>query len=266
MFEKASLFAHSCSPNCSWTIDFNRNETKNPDIRIEVITAAPIKKGEMLTIFYSTRYALYGTLKRNVLMEDIAHFQCKCTRCRDKTELETYMSAVKCSNCEKGYLLPVQPTVVQSDWKCSNSVCESMQTVGKIVSKVCQIEDYVERIKNLDLNARDELKMLFSVVGKCSEIVLHKNHYALQEISMRIIQLEVEHGILNEDEVSQIDLPNLDLFIAQCKYLLDIAHILLCAMTGYIGKIADQCFIFNFNLRSKTFFNCRYFKDLSTRG
>ncbi len=146
MFEIASLFAHSCSPNCYWNIHQlplnelqSHNTSEPPNIQIEVISAIPIRKGEMLSIFYSTRYALYGTLKRIVLIEEIAHFQCKCARCRDRTELDTFISAVKCWNCENDYLLPEEPTDVQSQWKCLNSLCGHAENVTKIVCKVCEI-------------------------------------------------------------------------------------------------------------------------------
>lgn len=240
MFEQASLFAHSCSPNCSWNIEFNRKglivHKSNPDIQIEVRTAASIKKGEMLTIFYSTRYALFGTLKRIVLMEEIAHFQCKCTRCRDRTELGTFMSAVKCLECDRDYLLPEDPMQVQSEWKCLNSFCGRTLSVSKIVCRVCEIEDYVERIKDLNLNIDQELKLLPAIADKYSGTIVHENHYVLQEISMRIVQLEIEGGIVNDENVSQIRLPSLERFVMQCKYLLNIAHTLLSAMTGYTGK------------------------------
>lgn len=240
MFKKASLFAHSCSPNCYWNIDLKQNGsiscTNQPDIQIEVTTSVPVKKGDMLTIFYSTRYALYGTLKRIVLMEEIAHFQCKCCRCCDNTEMGTFMSAVKCLDCERDYLLPEYPTTVQSDWKCSD--CGSIQNVCKIVSRVCEIEDQVEKIKGLDLNVKDELTLLSAVAQKASGNILHKNHYVLQDISTRMIQLLVENGILNgeEEENSGNMTTNLELFVSQCQFLLSIANMLLSAMTGYIGK------------------------------
>lgn len=239
MFEQASLFAHSCSPNCSWNIEFNRNESKSPrrpDIQIKVLTSLPIKKGEMLTIFYSTRYALYGTLKRMVLMEEIAHFQCKCARCSDRTELETFMSAVKCLDCERDYLLPEDPMEVQSEWKCMNSSCGCTQSVSKIVCKVCEIEDCVERIRDRNLNVPDELTQLSTVARNHSGITLHKNHYALQDLSMRIVQLVVEGGYLNDEKITEIGLTNLDFFVTQCEYLLNVAHTLLSAMTGYVGN------------------------------
>lgn len=243
LFEKASLFAHSCSPNCSWNIEFNQNDRTNEGewrkIQIEVVTAVPIRKGEMLTIFYSTRYARYGTLKRIVLMEEIAHFLCKCSRCEDRTELGTFMSAVKCTDCKKNYLLPEEPIDIHSKWKCLNTFCGSTQSVNKIVFKICQLEEYVERIKCLNLNVQEELKLLEIVISKYTGILLHKNHYALQEISSRILQLlvEREESILDEENSSEVYLPNLELFITHCKYLLDIAHLILPAMTGYIGKI-----------------------------
>ncbi|KAG4077752.1 hypothetical protein HA402_011181 [Bradysia odoriphaga] len=238
MFKKASLFAHSCSPNCYWNIELKQNESKScknqPDIQIEVATAIPIKKGEMLTIFYSTRYALYGTLKRIVLMEEIAHFQCKCYRCRDNTEMKTFMSAVKCFDCKRDYLLPEYPTEVQSDWKCLD--CGSTQNVCKIVSRVCEIEDQAEQIQGLGLSFKDELALLSTIARKASGNILHKNHYVLQEIATRMIQLLIENGILNIEKSSENTIPDLELFVNQCTFLLNIAQTLLSAMNGYIGK------------------------------
>lgn len=193
----------------------------------------------MLTIFYSTRYALYGTLKRIVLMEEIAHFQCKCTRCCDRTELNTFMSAVKCSDCQRDYLLPQQPTEVQSDWKCGNSFCERTWNVTNIVCRVYEIEDCVEKIRALNLNVVDELKLLSAAVEKYAGKVVHRNHYSLQDIAMRMVQLVVDDGTLSVEDVSEINLPNVELFIEQCEYLLGIAYTLLPAMTGYVGRNAS---------------------------
>lgn len=267
MFETASLFAHSCSPNCSWNIELKQNGSEGrkkqaPDIQIEVTTAVPIKKGDMLTIFYSTRYALYGTLKRIVLMEEIAHFQCKCNRCRDKTELETFMSAVKCLDCEKDYLLPEYPIELQSHWKCLN--CGCVQNVGKIVSRVYEIENQVEQIGALNLSVEDEVALLSAVASKASGNILHKNHYVLQEISSRVIQLLIENGILNVEKSTQNTSTNLELFVNQCTFLLSIARSLLSAMTGYIGKRETFATISLFY--NQILFICRYPGVVLTRG
>lgn len=148
------------------------------------------------------------------------------------------MSAINCLDCGKDYLLPVEPTAIKSKWKCLNSFCGIEQTVQNIVSRVCQIEDYVERIRCLNLSVEQELKLLQTIMGKYSGILVHKNHYTLQEISTRIVQLllESEDSVLNEDKVSEINLPNLELFTTHCKYLLDIGNVLVPAMTGYIGN------------------------------
>ena len=46
-------------------------------------------------------------------------FDCECPRCLDPTELGSLMSAVKCSDCESGNLLPIDPKNLESDWLCS---------------------------------------------------------------------------------------------------------------------------------------------------
>lgn len=239
LFEEASLFAHSCSPNCSWDIRINDHQSnqieratqyKWPIIQIEVFAAVPIRKGQMLTIFYSTRFALYGTLQRIVSMEEVAHFLCKCSRCSDKTELGTYMSAIKCSDCEKNYMLPEEPTQIESRWDCLNSLCGGTANVNKIVYRVCKIEEDVEKIRCLNLSPREEVNELQKAFQQYSGEFLHKNHYVLQEISMKILQVlaDGEDGILNEGE-------NVELFAKHCQYLLDIAYVLFPAMIRYMG-------------------------------
>lgn len=171
------------------------------------------------------------------------------------------MSAVNCLDCGKDYLLPEDPTATKSNWKCLNSFCRSGQTVQNIVGRVYQIEDYVDRIRCLNISVQQELELLQRAIGKYSGILVHKNHYALQDISTRILQLlvECEESILNEDKVSQINSPNLELFITHCKYLLDIGYLLVPAMTGYIGKRDTSLVLVLF------YFNFRYFGNVFTK-
>ena len=47
-------------------------------------------------------------------------------RCQDPTELGSFMSALKCPDCESGYLLPIDSMDPESQWICSK--CEHQQS------------------------------------------------------------------------------------------------------------------------------------------
>jgi len=53
------------------------------------------------------------------LLSSYWFFDCECPRCLDPTEMGSLMSAVKCSDCESGNLLPIDPKDLDSDWLCS---------------------------------------------------------------------------------------------------------------------------------------------------
>lgn len=118
LFKHASLLTHSCSPNCEWDIEFDPTNGRPITFRLE--STIFLQKGAVITIPYTTRYLLQGTLKRIVLMESKAHFLCKCSRCTHPTEFESFISAVKCFSC-LGYLLPANPISPESPWICQRS-------------------------------------------------------------------------------------------------------------------------------------------------
>ena len=64
-----------------------------------------------------------------------------CTRCADRTELGTNMSAVLCLKCKKGYLLPLDPLKYKSEWTCDN--CDTKANYEMIDDIITTIEDEV---------------------------------------------------------------------------------------------------------------------------
>jgi len=58
-------------------------------------------------------------LTRRSLLQLGKFFTCNCSRCQDPKELGTLGSAVACSKCKKGALLPAGPNNdVDADWNC----------------------------------------------------------------------------------------------------------------------------------------------------
>ena len=206
-----------------------------------VRTAINIEKGQMLTIPYSARENLAGTLQRLVSTEEVAHFQCRCDRCRDPTELDTFISAVKClkPTCH-GYLLPLDPTNPDSVWKCrrilsendlesSSPSCGSPVPVRKIVSILYKAEEDLKNVKKIipadgrnnsndgkvDLNYLRMMELKKMWEGE----IFHENHYLVQEISLIIVKYLANYlDTLSKDE--------LEFFISCCERLLTVADVI----------------------------------------
>ena len=73
---------------------------------------------------------MYGHLKRKFIIKDFWFFDCACSRCQDPSELGSFMSAMKCTDCNNGNLLPMDPMDSDAQWLCSN--CGHKQTAESI--------------------------------------------------------------------------------------------------------------------------------------
>ncbi|CAG7823507.1 unnamed protein product [Allacma fusca] len=264
MFAIASLFAHSCVPNANWSIG------DPPDLTMTIRTAMSIKKGEMITIPYSVRDNLCGTLQRLISTEDVAHFSCKCPRCEDPTEFGTAVSGIKCPtpSCQ-GYLLPVTSSDVNSVWKCRKidgtpgdkeeedvtTPCEFSAPVRRIVPILNKVDTRIEMIKkdfeSLDKNEEivfEALLMSLESLREDCEKIFHKNHYLIQEICLFIIKKRSKG-------FDMLGLRELEVVINHCEYLLEIANVL---NPGYSGHRA----MLQFYLSRALHFKARQLKIL----
>lgn len=116
IFFTACMMEHSCLPNAY----FQFNECN--EFSISVIAGRDIKAGEHIKIMYTNM--LWATHMRHEHLQITKHFRCKCERCSDPTELETYFSALKCAGdvntkCEGGVQLPKDPLDKNTDWACN---------------------------------------------------------------------------------------------------------------------------------------------------
>ena len=80
------------------------------DHSITVRAQTKITKGQEITIQYLS--FVYGHLHRKKTIKSFWFFDCACKRCQDPTELESYLSAVKCMKCSSGFLLPEDATKI----------------------------------------------------------------------------------------------------------------------------------------------------------
>jgi hypothetical protein len=155
---------------------------------------------------------------------------CKCRRCDDPTELGTFMSSPVCFTCNKGFLISKDTSNHDSRWICTDEECKEVCTVQKVVRFVTEVEDEVDDIQSKSLQWNKEFPELQKLFLRNYNILLHKNHYTLQEISTRMIEISVE----KLEELSEEDI---DIFVWHCKYLLEIADAILPGFNGYQGKL-----------------------------
>ena len=66
-------------------------------IRLNVRATMSIPAGSQLYSCYT--FTLSGTIDRQQHLMEGKYFKCRCERCLDPTELGTFFSAVKCSEC-----------------------------------------------------------------------------------------------------------------------------------------------------------------------
>lgn len=91
VFAQASLLEHDCIANTHRTFD--------ADLNLVVRAAIPIKRGDHLTSCYTD--PLTTTAARLDHLRSSKYFTCRCLRCVDPTELKTFASALKCTDCAK---------------------------------------------------------------------------------------------------------------------------------------------------------------------
>ena len=68
-------------------------------------SARAIQAGEACTIAYTATEE--PTYIRRQLLNRTKHFICRCVKCGDPLECDTYSSCLRCTNCVSGWQLPV---------------------------------------------------------------------------------------------------------------------------------------------------------------
>ena len=95
-----------------------------------------------------------GNMRRREDIRRFWYFDCECPRCSDPTELGSYMSAVICFACKRGFLVPIDSLQYKSDWKCDScghiisydlvneviSTIESQVSSQTTITSTCQLE------------------------------------------------------------------------------------------------------------------------------
>ncbi|XP_059048714.1 SET domain-containing protein SmydA-8 [Achroia grisella] len=202
IYVTASMLNHSCKPN-------TRHIFLDDDYKIAIIATLPISKGDIITTSYTQ--ALWGTLDRRRYLRNQKLIECECERCKDPTELGTYIGNIYCSICNgpgrdnntsKPMLVSNNPLDETALWKCekcehfiqsrqmfwgNNALKQDLSKLNKSEPK--QYEDFIRRYSNT-LHPLNHLVVqaklaLIQIYGNCKG-------YILTEISDQILKRKID--------------------------------------------------------------------------
>jgi hypothetical protein len=107
VFWRASFFNHSCWPNARFKIDREL-------VCGTVETIADIAPGESIHLSYAE--SILPRFERKVFLLQTKLFMCRCERCGDATEGNTFLRASQCNACHNGWLCPSADLAL---WTCN---------------------------------------------------------------------------------------------------------------------------------------------------
>lgn len=165
----STFMNHSCIPN-------TRNMFTS-EYAMAVFASKDIEKGEEITCCYTG--IVPCTPVRRLQLFKAKQFWCKCSRCSDKTENGTNLSALKCFNKECiGILLPKIPLNPLSKWLCDTCLAiVSLEEITMIHSVLGSLVG--------TLNLDDDFKMDNIILKRLAEFIPFSNHIFV-DIRMRL--------------------------------------------------------------------------------
>jgi len=239
VFHKANFASHSCVPNSMWFIQ------SSGDLHLRA--SVSIKRGQLVTC--TSVQMEVGTFSRRANL-DIYGINCKCKRCEDPTELGTFMSAVKCQNCNyadvdgnDGYYLPEHPMDETSFWKCTSSSCGSLKAVAWIQDLLSKIQAEYSQIQTEWQNQRNSndirshlnrVKKEEAFLRKYQDKVLHRNHSILFKCKKQLSYFIPQLAPYIENETTRMELEEKQ--VGWARESLDLADKFWPGYSRYRGK------------------------------
>jgi len=202
LYPWTSLMSHCCVPNIKII-------TK-PDFSYVCEALVDIPQGtEIVTSYHHYYYHLFGSANRRKHIRNNWKFDCICTRCKDPTELNTFVNAVKCDKCGVGaVMLPLHSLDYNSDWKCQN--CQNLQTSDKMDTFLQGIENKIEAVPY------SNPEILEQILEEISEL-LHENHYLITDTKRRLIDI---YGVEDNFQYNNLERDKIESKVRHCDHLL----------------------------------------------
>jgi len=205
---EAAMMAHSCVANAQISI--------GADHQMVVRAQVPIHRGDTIYINYADPFQT--TLQRRNFLYRGKYFLCQCIRCRDPTELGSYSSAICCTSCSSGTILPESNTELIR-WVCSTCAKEMSR------EEVTRMEDVVQNIvKNIQ-----RLPIDHHLVERCEELFmtlpkkLHPNNVMLMQLRIHLIHV---YGNVSGFKMNELPPRLLQRKAQLCFELLEVLRVL----------------------------------------
>ncbi|XP_040168533.1 SET domain-containing protein SmydA-8 [Anopheles arabiensis] len=216
LFPEAYLLMHDCTPNTGHT---DAPQTHHLTVRV----LRDVKAGEPLTLTYA--HILQGTLKRRQHLREEKFFSCNCRRCTDPSELGTNCSALRCTKCPRGHILPTDPLNPEAEWHCRQ--CSTVMSCEAVILLLEQLSQQLETIGGNDV---DGLETFLRVQGA----VLHDNHYLLLSVKHSLCEL---YGKIEGFLIPQLSREQLKRKETLCRDLLEVVDQLEPGLSRLRGTI-----------------------------
>jgi len=173
LFETASLMNHDCIGNTRLVID----ETKD-GFQMSIYASVQISKGAPILFNYVRPLDTHVLRKENLY--NFKYFTCKCKRCEDPTELNTFNSAYLCPTCQTGPVVKIG----EDDYACHDSDCQAKFDKAKANHIDTEIEH--NRKKLSKIQQRVDLKQAIQINSEL-ERLLYPSHGFMLEIKQALI-------------------------------------------------------------------------------
>lgn len=184
LYPLIALMSHSCVSNLDPMIQMGNN--------FGFKAQRKIPEGEELTIRYLQ--VLEHRLFLRCQFSENWMFECGCRRCRDPSELGSFLSSPRCTECS-GFLVPLRPLQIESDWKCN--LCDSSLPASAIRDLENAARTLVGAVDLKSFGAISEL------VGQF-EKKYHPNYVQIVHLKLTYNALELESANFSNEEESEI--------------------------------------------------------------
>lgn len=124
LFPVASLLTHDCRANTQQWF------TGEGVLVVRAVTR--VAAGDVLTTSYTDPQ--WATLLRQDHLRLTKQFTCTCARCRDPTELGTFLGSPRCLTCGAP-LLSTDPLDPRATWSCSNQACTHTASAAQVITQ-----------------------------------------------------------------------------------------------------------------------------------
>ncbi|XP_032595158.1 SET domain-containing protein SmydA-8 isoform X2 [Drosophila grimshawi] len=210
LYPYTGILAHNCVPNTARSI----HPSEGYKVRLRAMV--DLEAGQQLQHSYT--YTLDGTVQRQAHLQQGKYFRCSCKRCLDASELQTHFSSLKCGQCTEGWLLPKQPTALESSWQCN--ACDNTTSSQDVREIVENLQAEVNGVQALEMGAK-RLEESERLLRKYKSL-LHPSHYIATGLRQLLIEM---YGRVQGYEMVQLSDQLLERKSSLCRKVLRVLNV-----------------------------------------